>query len=131
MIKDKKIYCSHCGTEEGTFIKYSTNRYGHVYYHCRECNTERAREYRKTEAGKLATRKAVYKSVKKHWVKQKARLAVYYAVRKGKIVKPKECSQCHKPKKIEGHHVDYLKPLEVIWTCKQCHVDLDKALVKC
>lgn len=27
---------------------------------------------------------------------------------------------------LEGHHFDYKLPLNVIWTCKSCHYDLDR-----
>jgi hypothetical protein len=43
----------------------------------------------------------------------------------GELVRPSTCSQCKTTgtieNPIEGHHVDYDKPLEVIWYCKSCH----------
>lgn len=131
MTKDKKIYCSHCGTTRGNFTRYSTSKFGYSYYNCRKCNTDRARKYRKTESGKIATRKAVYRSVKKHWHKQLTRLKLNYAVRSGKIIRPKQCPHCNKKAKIQAHHSDYSKPLDVIWTCRQCHSALDAGLIKC
>src|SRR3990167_9213661 len=47
-----------------------------------------------------------------------------YAVRKGKIKKPNICSRCLQEfsvNKIQGHHEDYDKPLDVIWFCASCH----------
>ena len=49
------------------------------------------------------------------------------AVLFGKIIKPKKCDICHKltPKRLlGGHHEDYSKPLDVTWTCPQCHSNL-------
>lgn len=46
------------------------------------------------------------------------------AVRNGRITKPDTCTQCHQqlPKRqIQAHHVDYTKPLEVLWLCGLCH----------
>jgi len=43
------------------------------------------------------------------------------AVKKGKIKKPNECEKCKDNGKLQGHHEDYTKPLEVIWLCKKCH----------
>ncbi len=44
------------------------------------------------------------------------------ALRKGTIVKPELCSRCgNKAKRLEAHHHDYSKPLEVEWLCTPCH----------
>jgi len=51
---------------------------------------------------------------------------VMYAVKLGILSKPKECSKCGQMKRIEGHHEDYSKPLEVIWLCNPCHQALHK-----
>lgn len=56
------------------------------------------------------------------------------ALRRGELVRASHCSRCgavdaRKPevkpskihRRIEGHHPDYLKPLEVVWLCSVCH----------
>jgi hypothetical protein len=58
-------------------------------------------------------------------VKRRCREQFHHAVASGKISKPKTCSVCgHDGSKhrIEGHHADYLKPLEVEWLCQSCHM---------
>ena len=92
-----------------------------IYWWCNSCNSERLRKYRKTEIGRLNTNKAVYKSVKKLYYKQKARLFLNLNVRMGRIKKPTKCQVCNKKSKVEGHHKDYKKPLDVIWLCRNCH----------
>lgn len=43
-------------------------------------------------------------------------------VRKGKLPR-QPCEKCGN-EKAEMHHEDYDKPLEVIWLCRTCHLDL-------
>jgi len=38
-----------------------------------------------------------------------------------KLINPRICSLCGSIRSIEGHHMDYSKPLEVIWCCSVCH----------
>lgn len=55
--------------------------------------------------------------------KRFARSQVSYAIKKGRLKKePCYCGET----KVEAHHPDYRKPLEVIWACKKHHVELDK-----
>jgi hypothetical protein len=51
------------------------------------------------------------------------------AVRSGEIVRPdrcEKCGECPEPdalgrSRIEGHHLDHSKALDVIWLCDRCH----------
>ena len=54
--------------------------------------------------------------------KHRARKAVSYAVRHGNLVQPDCCERCGEAaERIEGHHDDYSKPLDVRWFCPPCH----------
>lgn len=56
--------------------------------------------------------------------KERVRGALRWAVKKGTVIKPSVCSQCHIPtpkQLLDGHHHDYDKPLEVTWLCRSCH----------
>lgn len=56
-----------------------------------------------------------------------------YALRKGMVERKKECEACGDSgtfkdgrNKVQGHHSDYNKPLEVIWLCQRCHHEWHK-----
>ena len=50
-----------------------------------------------------------------------ARSILNAAVKNGKLEKPKQCFKCGSEDRIDGHHEDYSKPLEVEWLCPLCH----------
>lgn len=72
----------------------------------REANRLRSRKYRENPINKL---------------KEKARGIVNKRIQSGKMVKPETCVECGAFGKVEAHHEDYNKPLEVLWVCKRCH----------
>jgi hypothetical protein len=53
--------------------------------------------------------------------KEKARIALRAAVRQGEITKPERCEDCGRATRLQGHHPDYSRPLEVEWLCARCH----------
>jgi hypothetical protein len=53
--------------------------------------------------------------------KAAARNAIYNALRDGKIVRPEFCGNCGRTAKVQAHHTDYSKPLDVVWLCFDCH----------
>ncbi len=62
----------------------------------------------------------------RHPERHRAQLDVAKALKSGKLIRPQVCSQCGAIGKVEGHHPDYLKRLEVVWLCKPCHAKLPK-----
>lgn len=51
-----------------------------------------------------------------------ARKMLRNAVARGKIIRPLNCERCRRSDyKIQGHHEDYSKPLDVQWLCTLCH----------
>lgn len=82
----------------------------------------RHRRYHATEAGKSSLQKSRGRWVAENPEKRKAHHAVNNAVRDGRLEKPEACERCgDRPGRIEGHHHDYSKPLEVEWLCRSCH----------
>ena len=54
--------------------------------------------------------------------KRKARLLANLAQEYGFLV-PEPCATCGK-KAEHKHHEDYDRPLEIVWLCRRCHVQL-------
>ena len=76
----------------------------------------------KNNKDKIAASTSRYRSKYKH--KAIAHGRTNYAVSAGKITK-KPCALCGN-EKVQAHHEDYNKPLEVIWLCPSCHAKLHK-----
>lgn len=75
----------------------------------------------KTEKRKQQFKETAKRMYQKYPEKWKARAKVRYAVKTGKIIKPTKCEQCSKEEKLQAHHHDYGKPLDVNWLCVVCH----------
>ena len=127
MIKSNSKYCQHCKSTTNRLHKAGFNS-GKQRYMCVFCETERARKYRSTPNGSQKMREAVYRSIAKNKHKQDARVAVLYALRRGELEKPEECSSCNESSVVEAHHTDYSKPLEVMWLCHPHHAEEHKRL---
>lgn len=53
--------------------------------------------------------------------KAKAHQYILWALRLNVLQKPATCQACGETKRLEAHHSDYSKPLDVMWLCKICH----------
>ncbi len=88
-----------------------------------ENNREKVLEY-------FRKRAKIYRSDPKNKIKENARHLFGYYKRIGKI-KKQPCRDCNSTIRIQGHHTDYSKPLEVTWLCSLCHAREHKRLKKC
>jgi hypothetical protein len=59
-------------------------------------------------------------------VQQEAHKMVLYALKLNVLKKSETCEICKDTLKLQGHHKDYNKPLDVQWLCKKCHYKQDK-----
>lgn len=115
-------------------------KYPHV--RCKDCekvikrkyyikNKEKLCEYTKKyrladpERAKRIAEKVYANSDKR---KVKARAILNCKIRYGKIIKPENCEVCKEKQKLQAHHDDYDKPLEVKWLCRRCHDLLHRKL---
>ncbi len=79
---------------------------------------------RRREAGKQTqqSKAAHEKWAMNNKLKLKAGRLAAQAQKAGKLVKPARCQECRKPAaRLEKHHEDYSKPLQVQWLCSACH----------
>ncbi len=54
-------------------------------------------------------------------LKHRARHRLRLAIKAGKLKRPGSCISCGTRGRVQGHHADYSKPLEVRWLCIRCH----------
>jgi len=89
-------------------------------------NNERRRIYTRAYFSKPHNRKKRAEQAKRYVrdpklrIRWMARWAAQKAVESGKLIKT-ACQQCESATKVEAHHADYTKPLEVAWLCFSCH----------
>ena len=53
-------------------------------------------------------------------IKATCRSMTKYFIRKG-LIKKTNCVKCGSDRRVESHHADYSKPMEVVFLCFNCH----------
>lgn len=85
--------------------------------------TKRQRRARKSNpAVQARNRVAVANWTRRNPAARRARQVLHGALKRGEVKKPTRCQAkgCAKHK-IEGHHPDYRRPIEVLWACRSHH----------
>lgn len=91
---------------------------------CLICHRANGRSTSKQQRTKRQEYKKLYRA--RCLERDSAGQALRTAVREGHIAKPDRCQDCGVTEKIEAHHEDYSKPLEVAWLCPRCHKAHDR-----
>lgn len=74
-----------------------------------------------------------YRDIKRTWrarhpEKARAQSVLTNNLKAGKIDRPDACSCCGIECKPEAHHPDYSNQLEVVWLCRECHLEEHREL---
>jgi len=89
----------------------------------------KARQYGKKSRDKTGNAiKYITKWKKANPHKSAVHTFVLWAVRVGVMKKSDSCQNCGSKGKIQGHHSDYDKPMEVQWLCSICHGEKHRKL---
>lgn len=80
-----------------------------------------------TEKFRLSRISSVQNYRKSNPLKAAAQTASANAIRDGKLIR-QPCEVCGTTSKVQGHHDDYSKPLEVRWLCPKHHSAHHRAL---
>ena len=129
--------CFRCGLlkEVSEFYAHPGMKDGHLNK-CKECakadvkanhdtNPERQRSYDRIRNRTPERRQQIMlKNRRKRQTTpgfDRAHNMVRQALCTGLLVKPQTCSRCPATERIQAHHDDYAKPLEVMWLCPICH----------
>ena len=96
------------------------NRRANLEYY-QEYDRKRAWHPHRVAARKVYQAKNGYSTGPVAAAKRAAHVLLGRAVRSKRVLKPTLCEACGLPERLDGHHYDYTKPLEVVWLCKPCH----------
>lgn len=112
--KGSKSYCKDCSkARTNKFRLENPDKWRAIRHRTINKNKEKISKYYKEWYSKNGR----YRDSKK----TNAHALVKKAVKEGVLHRPKLCSKCNETGRIEGHHKDYYKPLEVEWLCNRCH----------
>jgi len=82
---------------------------------CKKCDNARTIKYRKANIDLCRSWERTYP------IKKKAKSCILTAIRSGRIVRGKKCEACGNKEKLNAHHDDYSKTLDIRWLCVPCH----------
>lgn len=115
--------CNKCKKEKlKELFSIDTTRLDGRYPSCCECKSKYNRELYRNKPDMF--KRAVNKWENKNKYKQKAFRKLCYAIKTGKIIKPKRCQLCGSIKNLDAHHwhgYDEDNILDVQWLCRACH----------
>ena len=85
----------------------------------RQEQNERARKYQKANKEKINS--TIRRARERNPQRINATQHIFWALKLGILIKPEFCEKCEMKSKLQAHHDDYEKPLDVRWLCRICH----------
>jgi len=142
--KDVEEFYRHSGMADGRLGKCkeccksdnTANRNKKIDYY-REYDRERSelphRVESRTEYLDTPEGRKKHKAGAKAWAKRKPRKRAAQTLFRNRLrsrpeLGPKPCNVCGTTIKVDAHHEDYDKPLDVVWYCRQHHMDRHKEM---
>jgi len=125
MQKSHEAFYRHSEMADGRLNKCIDCTKADVAKHRAE-NLERIREYdreRSSQPHRIELRTNIHKRWKhEHPDRRKAQNSVSAALKRGMLIRPDACTCCGDTRaKLEAHHPDYSRALDVVWLCVPCH----------
>ena len=99
---------------------------------CKDCvklqgRLTRARHLEKIrERDRVRNKKRKNRTDTKGGARRKEYNTIRDALRDGLLCKPLFCTRCWASGRIEAHHNDYSRPLDVVWLCPSCHASMHR-----
>lgn len=118
--------CSMCHQLklESDFYRNRAQKDG-FYHYCKECHITYFKKYAFTKIRKKHQQRKTANWTQKNPEKRKAHNILNTALHAGKITR-QPCQVCGSTQRVEAHHEDYSKPLEVEWLCRKHHLEKKK-----
>lgn len=119
--------CFRCGEVKplSEFYTHPQMADGHLNK-CKDCTRNDTRKHAETSPESVFESRL--KTCKKNPTGVNARRVVEAAIYARKLTRPDHCSGCgcdSSEHRIEAHHCDYTRPMDVIWLCTPCHRRMD------
>ena len=113
--------CTKCGVQKCLDeFPFDKRGRGYVRNQCRKCSAAASQAWDRNNPERYRARQNRHKRRTPLDAKY-ARMAVQVAIYWGWMRRPEYCSQCSSTTGIQAHHVDYTKPLDIVWLCTTCH----------
>ena len=117
--------CKECAKKDSLENRKNNTEYYRAYDIVRGRHPSRSRDrYNKSKKGRRIKARAQKKWELMYPERVKAYSKINRAIKSGGIKPKSVCEVCFSQTKLQGHHPDYSKPLNVIWVCTPCHAKI-------